>query len=296
METEAGRLTLVGPTTLREPDDISGSVDIEASDDNHPLELWLSDCDAIVSRILDMISFAEGGLIRWSARRIESQQGLIAIDCEGSKESGPAFDGVFHHLNLQPVLELAVERYSEELCQKTGFAVALEWFVHHPRYAELQLIAAATALEHLVAVFVKSNGVPKVVSTELFDGIIGAMKGLWREAANGANETDRARIPRMISKLGQLNDGSFYDKLAALIGSYKVPLAGLDLKEIKLAIDARNVVVHRGSYRNQEEHRNLRRHVSVLRELLKRIFLSLLHFEGEYFSLLNGPEWVRFPP
>jgi hypothetical protein len=296
VDTNAGRLRLVGPTKLEQPDDISGGVYIDAPGEVRGLERWLSECDAIILRILDMVSFAEGGLVRWSARRIESDGRLIAIDCEGAKESGPAFDGVFHYLNLQPVLELAVKRYTEELCEKTGFAVALEWFVHHPRYAELQLIAASTALEHLIAVFVQNHGTPKLVSPELFNGLFGAMKGLWQEAAKAANEAERECIARIIGKLGQLNDGSFYDKLVALTDSYTVPLAGIDLKEIKLANDARNAVVHRGLYRRSEERRQLYHYVTILRELLKRIFLTLLGYEGQYFSLLNGPEQRHFPP
>lgn len=296
VETNAGRLTLVAPTKLEEPDDISGRVHIKSPDDKRPVERWLSDCDAVVLRVLDMVSLAEGGLIRWSARQLESEKGLVAIDCEGPKESGPVFDGLFTHLNLQPVLELALERYTEELCQRTGLAVALEWFVHHPRYAELQLIAASTALEHLIAVFVKNRTTPKLVSTELFGSRLADMKKGWEDAVKAASESDQELIPRIIQKLGRLNDGSFYDKVVSLTEHYKVPLVGIDLKDVKVAIDARNAIIHRGLYRSKEEERQLYQHVNVLRQLLKMIFLTFLEYKGEYFSLLNGPKYLQFPP
>jgi len=74
-----------------------------------------------------------------------------------------------------------------------------------------------------------------------------------------------------------------------------LPLANIDLRQIKHAIDARNLVVHRGLFRSEKERR-LHEYVVLLRELLKRIFLTLLGYKGQYFSLLNGPQWLRFPP
>ena len=296
VETGAGLLTLVAPTEIKEPDDISGRVHIESCNDNSPVQTWLADCDALVQRVLDIVSLAEGGLIRWSVRRLESEQGLIAIYCAGPKVRGPAFDGLFAYLRLQPVLELAVERYTEELCERTGLAVALEWFVHHPRYAELQLIAASTALEHLIAAFVRNHPPPKLVSAEFFSSRLADMKKGWQDAAKSASESDQQLTPRIIQKLDRLNDGSFYDKLIALAGQYKVPLGGVDLRDVKVAIDARNAVIHRGLYRSKEEERQLYQHVNTLRHVLKMIFLTLLEYEGEYFSLLNGPETLRFPP
>jgi hypothetical protein len=221
---------------------------------------------------------------------------VLAIDCEGPKGTGPAFDGVFHYLNLQPVLELAINRYTDELCESTGLAVALEWFVHHPRYAELQLISASTALEHLIVSFVKKHGAPRIVPLELFEELAAKMKSVCQEAMRDAEEPRRRAIERLRNKLAQINDGSLKDKLESLIETYGVPLAGLDIKQISDAITARNLVVHRGLYRSESESEGIQQHVAVLRELLKRIFLVLLRYEGEYFSLLTGPQWVHFPP
>jgi len=294
-DTNVGKLSLAGPSQLEQPDDVAGRITIAAPAEGRPFEAWLSDCDAIVSRVLDMVSFAEGGLIRWSARRIEDSTELVAIDCEGAKESGPSFDGFYSHLNLQPVLDLAIQRYTEELCESTGLAIALEWFVHHPRYAELQLLSASTALEHLIATFVKKHGVPMLMEPQAFKGHLSRTQELWKEVAAGTKADERAAIERILNKLTRLNEGSFYDKLVAMTRSYQIPLANIDLRQIKDAIDARNLVVHRGLFRSEKERR-LHEYVLLLRELLKRIFLTLLGYQGQYFSLLNGPQWLRFPP
>lgn len=295
VDTSLGSVTLVAPTKIDDPEHINSRVHIQASEDERPLAEWLSGCDRLVEQILDMISFAEGGFIRWSVRKIESEEGILAIDCDGAKGMGPAWDGAFHYLNLQPVLDLAVTRYTEKLCQTTGLAIALEWFVHHPRYAELQLISAMTALEHLVGVFVQNHGAPKIVPQELFDSLLKTTNTLWK-AMEKSPKADQAAIERLKRKLTNANEGSFRDKLEGMLKAYNVPLFGLELDRISNAVAARNRVVHRGLYRSKKEQISLQEHVAVIRELLKRIFLTLLQYQGQYYSLLNGPEWIEFPP
>jgi len=295
-ETAVGRVTLAGPTTLDDPNYVHGRIHVEATNDERPFPEWLSDCDRHVERVLDMVSFAEGGFIRWSVRRIETDQGLAVIDCEGAKSTGPAWDGAFHHLNLQPVLDLAVTRYTEELCEKTGLNVALEWFVHHPRYAELQLISAVTALEHLVAAFEKRHSVPGIMDPRNFHKLLEDAQALWGMAQESSPVADQPQFARVKEKLLHLNEPSFRDKLEAMLTAYNVPLAGLALSRISKAVAARNRVIHHGLYRSKDGRADLQEHVAVLRELLKRIFLTLLNYEGQYFCLLHGPEWNQFPP
>jgi hypothetical protein len=294
VETSFGKLTLVGPTEIKDPDHLNGRVHIQ-SNQQVPLTEWLTGCDRLMARVLDMLSFAEGGLIRWSVRQIETKEAIVVIDCEGPKGTGPAWDGAFHYLQLQPVLDLAVNRYTEELRDQTGLAVALEWFVHHPRYSELQLIAATTALEHLVSVFEQKKGSPKILKPELFEKLLGTVRPAWRKTL------EEFKLPhdlaaRMDTKLETLNEGNFRDKLKAMLDAYTLPLADLGMTRINDAVAARNRVIHVGLYRNKEDESNLQQHVAVLRELLKRICLTLLQYDGQYFSLLNGPHWTHFPP
>lgn len=60
------------------------------------------------------------------------------------------------------------------------------------------------------------------------------------------------------------------------------------------AIDARNKIIHTG--RHDIPHEELTMHVAALRELLKRIVLTLLNYQGTYISFLDGQETVTFPP
>ena len=297
VETDSpqGRVALTGPPQIDEPDHLSGRLVISAGDISKPLAQWHSECDQLAENIFDIMSLAQGRFIRWSVRRLESESGLIELRCHGPQRAGPALDGVFPHLNLKPALDLAVARYTPAVRETAGLRVAIEWFVHHPRYDELALVSAMTALEHLVEKYVSQYGNPKIVDPGLFANLLKLAQDGWDESSKNTTGRDREDYGRLKNKLSSLNDGSFLDELEAMLAFHKVPLQGLDIKHVKKAVRVRNLVVHTGLYRPKVNEQRVHVHVAVLRELLKRIFLTLLAYEGQYFSLLNGPEWKQFP-
>jgi hypothetical protein len=114
------------------------------------------------------------------------------------------------------------------------------------------------------------------------------------------NEEDpkkRRTYPDMIksskNKIGEINRYPFKENLWEFLKEYKVPLEGIK-QDIEPAVNARHQIVHRGLYNSGDQ--SIRDHLAVLRELLSRIFLALLKYDGEYQSFLNGPEWKKFPP
>jgi hypothetical protein len=63
-----------------------------------------------------------------------------------------------------------------------------------------------------------------------------------------------------------------------------------------VAIGVRNKIVHRGRFKPAAPgETSLLHNLSTLRELLKRIVLSMLDYEGQYCSFLGGHKWVHFP-
>jgi hypothetical protein len=164
---------------------------------------------------------------------------------------------------------------------------------------ELQLVAAMTAIEHLVATYVKRHGSPTILHPRTFSAIDRKVRKVFAAAQKllrGANIQERRRqVARVRDKFAHNNEASLRDKLAAMIEFYAVPVVGLE-RAINKAVQARNIVVHTGLYHDYTKYRELYLHVVVLRELLKRIFFAMLGYAGQYHSMLNGPEWVEFPP
>jgi hypothetical protein len=114
------------------------------------------------------------------------------------------------------------------------------------------------------------------------------------------NEEDAAKrvgYPDMVmaakNKVAEINRYPFKDNLRKFLKEYRVPLDGID-QDIEPTIDVRHKIVHRGMYVSVGSTQSVNDHLAILRELLTRIFLTLLKYNGEYQSFLNGPEWKKF--
>jgi hypothetical protein len=161
----------------------------------------------------------------------------------------------------------------------------------HPNYLEVQLLTAMTALEHLVSKYTSHRTISPPIDKNTFATLI---KPMLETAYDQVSATlTSPGIQRVRDRIANLNHVTLKDQLWAMLASYNVPLGGIG-DRINPAIDVRNDIVHSGHHLG--EFKDLHLHVVVLRELLKRVFLSLLEFQGQYECWLNGQEWITFPP
>jgi hypothetical protein len=296
VESPTGMLTQNGPSQVENYDFLHGHILIQAPAQSLPFDQWLADCDQLVSRVLDMVSLAEGRLIRWSVRQIEAGDRVLELEFNGPHASGlplwPAFDYRF----LKPVLDLAVNVYTEEFRETTSLAIALEWFVHHPQYTELTLTSIVTALEHLVSVENHGKKDPKLISKELFKKFLVQTENIFDDAANTSQAEDQEAIVIVKRKLPGLNSSTLRDKIERYLEIHRIPMDQIEMDEVHAAVAARNDVVHRGRYEPDNTEAKLYQHIAVLREVVLRVFLTLLQYQGNYWSFLKGPKWQTFPP
>lgn len=299
-QTATGKALVAGVSKIKDYDEVGGLVEIRAPERSRPLSKWLQRSDDLAERVLDMVSLAEGRLVRWTARHIVRGTAILVSDFDGPQPSGKPRDGAGHFLNLQPFIDAAVRSYTRRLRDKTGIAVALEWFLSNPRYTEEQLLAAMTALEHLVSAYVRNNKTARLLPARTFRPLKARLVRTLDDFASEGTRPRRTNLQRNLArvrnKIGSLNDPPFRDKLADMLTAYGVPLNDID-SSIRDAIDARNIVVHRGMYSGDPDAANrLVRHVAVLRELLKRIFLVLVEYRGSYRTRFGSERYAVFPP
>src|SRR6202022_1764030 len=186
---------------------------------------------------------------------------------------------------------------SGRLCSDTGLDGAIRWFVSPPSHTELQLLGAATILEHLVDKYQRSNGKLRILERPQFRVLRRQLHLAFDEALKklGKSEALVALFKRLWSKVGYLNSPSLRESTDILMDYHMVPLG--DLRDrVSQAIRARNAVVHDFDYYEQLTFEEMYGHVAVLREALKLLFMTLLGYVGQYHSMLNGSEWKQFPP
>ncbi|MCE5228853.1 hypothetical protein LLG95_04555 [bacterium] len=292
-ETPYGNVKVSGVSETKEYDKITGAITVELPDDESPN---MDELDSLVRRVLDVLSLAEGRFMRWNYRGIFIDRQLKSMVCYGSTtKTEPRFP-LFTHLNLEPILHMAIERYSEALCEKTGINLAIEWFLMHPRYLEAQFLTGMTALEHLIHMFEKHNPRAKLLPTAVFRQVRNklhvSLENVFQDlpscaalpnAVNACNE--------LLGKLNDLNRRSLRRNLYAFLKHYDVPVSDIE-NEIPRLIDLRNNVVHIGDFSESKLNQPLSFYIAVLRELLTRIILVVIGYEGEYRSYINGHRWI----
>jgi hypothetical protein len=297
-----GTVRLAGQTDIKDYDHIAGFVQIQAHHEEHrPFASWSNECDDQISHLLLILSLAEGKLLEWSIRETSKNEHVITRTFYGPKHAGMPHDGIFHWLNLQPVLDLAVTNYTQELRDTTGIELAIRLLLAQPPHVELQLISAMTGLEHLISVYTKEHPISSPLDKKTFnEEIRPALEAAYdtitatREPSNEAERTHFAqRVRRVRDRIGNLNHTSFNDRLFRMLEDYRVPLVEIN-DRITKAVKARNDIIHTGHHDTPYEELTL--HVAVLRELLKRIILTLLEYRGRYISFLHGQEFLEFPP
>ncbi len=302
-KTDFGSIEVAGSTKIENYDEVTGVLLIKAQHErNFDLTNWIERCDKSARSILDILSLANDRYIDWTSRSIFHNRSWVSSLFIGPRRAGKPSQPLFTYLNLQPVLNLALTNYSEELKQKTGLDVAIEWFLIKSNYDEVRFLTTMTALEHLVYVYAGRER-EKIFQNKTFEKVIRPQVNvalnqsldLLLEKEEDAEK--RAIYPNKIKsakdKVIEINRYPFKENLWKFLKEYKVPLDGID-QDIEMAVAARHQIVHRGLYMQVSDDQSIRDHLAVLRELLKRIFLALLKYNGEYQSFLDGPEDKSF--
>jgi hypothetical protein len=168
--------------------------------------------DDHVSRLLDVLSLANGQLLQWSRRRCFSGSRGVAVHFRTTTStSDPPFP-LFPPHHLQPAIETALNNYTPELRQDTGLDVAIAWSLMNSRYSEADFLAAMTALEHLIHVYSDKNPLGGILEKGAFKSTIRPRveEALRRAFASLGICSGDDRETEMLGKLGNLNQRSPY--------------------------------------------------------------------------------------
>jgi hypothetical protein len=105
-------------------------------------------------------------------------------------------------------------------------------------------------------------------------------------------------VVELNERLADLNRRSIFQKIKTLSERWSVPLDGICDEEIRAAKRARDLIVHRGHYYEEEneEREDLWGHVTIIREIVVRFLLTAIGYKGSYLSYHGGYHDADFPP
>lgn len=292
-----GEIAIAGNTNPEDYSKVTGRVAIRSPLHGRSLDAWLSEIDAAVNRILDVVSFADGHFMRPAVRQVFSGDKFVKADFLGTNQGTPPYKPPLHWLNFSESLPPLIRAYTQDLVDRTGLNVAIEWHLMPHIYNEARFLAQMTAIEHLVDVFSKHSPDSTYIDRKIFNStvapaIVSALRQLLDGPSLGSEVSSDAK-EGMVKSLKGINRRSLRSNLERMMRDYKVSLDGLE-DLIKPLIDVRNDIIHRGLSCPENGTPILGQRVAEAEELVRRIILALLGFQGRYTSWLDRIEDREF--
>jgi hypothetical protein len=290
------------PHDVEDFDSMSGTVWMQGRN-IEALNAWVAERDRNTETLLRVISFGQGRIVRWAVRELWADDILSSILFVSTNSSPEGLELPFSHLNMEPLIDLAISRFETGLDQPRNLSVAMEWLAISSTYSEVKLLNAAVAFESLLAgnaedgAMLPADEVQSVIRDPI-ETILSersTVNSLRRQVPVLSEEEAIATLDAIKAKLGELNRRPFRNRLNAFLERFDVPLSDLPLSVHQL-LQTRNKIVH-GSDNPHPEY-SIAEQAVMMREVLRRTILAMLGFEGEFCSYIHGHEWLTFraPP
>lgn len=295
-----GTVTMDGKSSIDEPDTITGYIEVLPDIEPTDLSEWRTESDKLLEHLRRVMSFASASVLQ--APIIEYFSGNdLEVDAlsQVSQKSAPM--RTIHFLNQQPVFDSAVMSFFNPPIKVKNLFFAIEWFAMNSTYNEVRLINAMTVLENIVASNLGDKDAlirpPKEFkrTRKILRQVIKKCVDKWMpEEAEKAKEI----LVELNERLADLNRRSIFKKFKILVDRWSVPLDGISDDDFKAAKRARDLIVHRGHYYEEDKEAvvDLWQHITVVREIVVRIILTAIGYKGGYCSYLGGYHEAQFPP
>lgn len=294
--SELGNVTMTGSTPLPSGKKLSGHLQITSGTKWANAAKWLSDAQELLQHIRHIMSFAQSRDIKAVTTKIWADQTCTTKITSQGFSYGTDMP-VFHFLTMQPIFDAAVKSFSQPALKVSKLNFAIDWFAMHTTYSETRLLNVITALENLINANL-DEAEKFLLPPKRFDQISEMMRRAFCEPVGDLEIKFRRGLK---AKMEELNRRPLHEKIMLLCERWNVELHDLPEDGLKLAIDARNRIVHRGHYYDDDpqkaEKDSLWPHVVVVREILVRIIFSVIGYRGGYVSFLGGAyHETHYPP
>jgi hypothetical protein len=291
-----GVLKMIGATDSA-PNEISGYFEISQSPSNHyDRAAWTAEVDSLLTHLRYLFSFAASSPIRVPIieHHDDDQVELIFLSQVETIESSAL--PVVHKHDYQAFLDAVLRAYLSPPVAIENLAFAIEWFTMSSPYPESGLISAMTVLENLIDSNLKDED-KRLLSDKQYEQLRSKLSKTVKEQLKewAMTEPESADLLREINeRFVELKRHTLLRKLKILTARWQVSLDGLEDAAVTAAKKARDSVVHRGHYSSTHKH-GLEDHRLLVRELVARIILTAIGFQGHYCSYLGGYQRRAFP-
>jgi hypothetical protein len=296
---DLGDCVMRGDVTSEDPGRISGILSVSGSlASSRNAKEWETSGRQLLDHVRRVMSFAAGTIVTdpVSEFRYHDQIEVTVLLLSSQRQS---HSPTFHELDRQGIFDKAVTSFYSLKQPIENLWMALEWFSMEATYNEVRLVNAMTALENIVSS--NTRHVSQLLTgsqlRRLRPDLLNAIQGFLEKEV--PDPSDRKRLTEELDlKLPELRRRPLKRKLGVLIQNRSIPMNGITETMIDSAISARNDIIHEGRYYvpGDAVKDDLWKHICVIRELVTRIVLTSLGYEGRYISQMGGYAHAIFPP
>ena len=247
-------------------------------------EAWWEEVESFLVHVQRVLSFACGAyLLPIYEQRFRAGRMTLRV-AQRSRTPTP-YLAPFRDLFMEEIFGCAVLSFNDRADKVVRLDPAIRWLTAPVALAESRLINAMSALECILA----SSDVAQFYIND--DSLFDELRKSTAKFLKGAKAPSG-----MAGKVRELNRRSFREKLQELLTRQPFPITDFPESWLKDATDARNIIVHTGiSPDTLAADASLLDHVIRVREIVIRLVLAAVGFQGQYQSWLHQCSDLRFP-
>ncbi len=248
---------------------------------------WHTDAKRLLDDIRLVLGFARGAPLRVPIMKFFSGDcgECTFYDVEGC----PPYMPPFHHLNLDPIFSTAIKHTDIIAEHRDVLETTIGWLLVKTDYEEIRFMSGMTALETAVSKCLDDKEM-FVLKKSKFRKLKSRISEFVKQQNDlDLNENDYVALDK---KLPELNRNTFKHNLILLLTRWGISRSDIDDHALSRLLKLRNEIVHQGATPKVE---CLRENDEILREILVRLVLAIIRFDGTYESYVGGPHSRKFP-
>ena len=280
-----GSVIVEGATRTAATDEITGSIAAEAADDC-PSATWRPCAEHMLKHLRSVLAFSRGAPLPVPITEYREGRDIKVTFHETGAGSAPMMPPL-PHLNLQPIVTTAITNIDSVDACRDALEMVIGWLSVPTTIDEIRFLSGMTALESVAWRSLQKSQTSILGSSAW----VRLAKGL-RAFLDEQDDLNIADRDAMKQKISELNRRPFIQQVEALLERWQVARTSIETEALSRLIGLRNTVVHRGG---APEDKDLWPSILLIREIVVRLVLSILRFEGTYQSYLGGRHMRRFP-
>jgi hypothetical protein len=261
-----------------------------------PLEKHIEDITNVMTKVLDLTSFALTTEHKWSYYKVfqdDFSGPFVYSEIVRIIPVIPNSHSNVDDASLQQFLNLCYKNYNNELIEKYNFRLALKWYLDSVslKYDVMQYISAAISLESLLSIYSEENGL--ILDKGTFRKLKTKLEKVIRNEIEGVIPIQDIQF--MCNSLQTINRRHYMNKAEKLFKSLDIYDSETE-KALRDISTVRNVIAHTGKFTNMNnECKSIHDTYFELFNLLSKFFFRILINDQEIFDKeFHNIRWGTF--